>query len=355
MLPSVIDSSPKSSKSFWERPEGLTGMITIGLLGLGGFFLAQSVLPALLGLFTMGVAVVGKGIVLTILCAVLAALLYVLTNKQFLTLVSYMFKSGMRKVTQLFVETDPIGIMKGYIETLTGKKSDIDEKKTKLKGQLNVIDNAIDNNAENAEKAMNMMAAAKKTNQPKELTYWSREHGRLVESNKTLGNTSAKMTMLYNAVQKYAEACDFVIRDIQSDVKIKEQERKALLGAHGAMASVMSILKGSGSEKELFDQAMDFVVEDYAQKMGEIDDFMLSTETILGGINLQNGMWEEKALKELEAWEAKSNSVLLGGEKRMLIENAGTTNTFMNFNPATKENVTVTGGDDFNKFFSNKS
>ena len=315
---------PKSSRSFWNKPEGTTGMVSLALLGAGGFFLFQAIAPAILSALGTAVAIVGQTIVLVALCVVLAAFLYVVFNQKFQTLVKYLFKSVMRNITGVFIEIDPIGIMKSYIESMMEKKTSFVDKKTALRGQIGVFEQTIDNNAKEAAKSMNMVEAAKRSKQPKEVTFYSREYGRLTDANKGFGITLTKMQMLYQFMQKYDEACDFVIRDLKSEVKIREQERRMSIEGHSAMKAAMSILKGSGAEKELFDETMEFVIDDYAQKMGEIDDFMSSTDAILNGINLQNGMWEAEAEKQLRAFESRSDSLLLGGTKRLVLENAST-------------------------------
>jgi hypothetical protein len=71
---------------------------------------------------------------------------------------------------------------------------------------------------------------------------------------------------------------------------------------------------------------------------------MNSSQSILDGIDMQNGVWEEKALKQLEAWEAKTDSVLLGDTKRVLIEDMSIQD------PVAGLNSTNTIGTDFNRF-----
>jgi hypothetical protein len=81
----------------------------------------------------------------------------------------------------------------------------------------------------------------------------------------------------------------------------------------------MSILKGEGIEREMYDEAMEFALQDYATKMGEIEDFMIDTQSIMDGIDLQNGVWEQAAIEKLSQFENKT-SILLGGEKRLMLE-----------------------------------
>jgi len=79
-------------------------------------------------------------------------------------------------------------------------------------------------------------------------------------------------------------------------------------------------LNGDSDRKELFDQAMEFVVQDYGMKMGEINSFLEDSKPFIEGLDLQNGVYEAEALKRVQAWEERADSLLLGDQKRKLLE-----------------------------------
>lgn len=327
--------SHPSLKSFWERPEGTTGMVTLALGALGLTAFLYAVGPFILTALTTGVAIMGQAIMLGILCGIAALLLFIVTNKRVQLAASMWFKISMRKVTSFIVATYPIEIMKEYINSMVEKKEAFTEKKTLLSGQIRVFEQTMEKNAQEAAKALKMVEAAKKAGDAREVTFNSREYGRLTEANKNFEVTLNKMKMLYSFLKKYDEACDFVIRDLRGEVRIREQEQAMSRAGHSAIMSAMAILKGSGAEKEMYDEAVEFVVNEFAQKMGEIDDFMSSTESIISGINLQNGMWEAEAEKQLQAFESKSDSIVLGGTKRLMLENVSSpTVSYGNFTVA---------------------
>jgi hypothetical protein len=314
-----LGNETRQPKSFWERPEGTTGMAFIALLGVGGFFLAKAVLPTILAVFGMAITAVGQAITITILCAVLAALLYILTNSKFQTLCSYLFKSSMHKLTGVFIENDPIGIMKSYIETLQEKKEKFDKNKASLKGQIRECDMQISANRSEIDKATRLAKAAKEQGNAGQLSVHGRNMTRLGELNDRMQAGRDKMQKLYEFLCKYSEATDLVIQDMTNDVKAREQEQRYSTTTNNAMRSAMSILKGEGIEREMYDEAMEFALQDYATKMGEIEDFMIDTQSIMDGIDLQNGVWEQAAIEKLSQFENKT-SILLGGEKRLMLE-----------------------------------
>lgn len=336
MLPTIPENL--NVKSFWEKPEGTTGMLFLAAGGLG-LFLAM---PAILGFMGMLLTLLGQTIAITVMGSFLAAFLYIVTNKKFLTLCKYMFKSSMRWITGMFIEIDPIGIMKGYIDSLKEKREVLKEKKSQLSGEIRKCKESIASSTKDYANAMNSAASAKKDNRTNLITLHTRNAGRLETFVAKLNTTLKKMEVLYGALNKYDEVTGIVIEDLASEIKIREQERKMILASSGAMKAAMSILSGGGDERELFDQAMEYVVEDYGKKLGEIEDFMSDTKIIIDGIDLQNAVWEETALKRLEAWENKTNSILLGDKKQELLEN--------NYTPIPIE-LSKTGDNEYAKIF----
>jgi hypothetical protein len=318
----ALNDTPQ--KTFWSRPEGTTGMLAIGG-GLVGLYFA---LPALITFMAGMAALLGHTIAVVALCAVLAAMLFVLTNKKFLTLCSYMFKSAMRKITGLFVEIDPIGIMKSYIEDLIKKREGMDSSRSKLKGQISVLKKKINDNASGYDRAMSMASIAKDKGNTGVLAVQSRQAGRLERLNKeSFGPLLAQMEVHLRALDKYYEVTGTVIDDLGNEVEARKMEREMIMASYSAMSAAKKILMGGTDEKELFDQAMEFVVNDFGMKMGEIDSFIENSKGFVEGLDMQNGVYEADALKKLQAWEAKADSILLGNGKAQLLETTLNTST----------------------------
>jgi len=314
------------TKSFWERPEGTTGMLALGAGAVGLFFAA----PALLAFMSTMVALLGQTIALVALGVVLFLMLNVIFNKKVQTLVRYAFKSAMRKVTQAFVEIDPIGIMKNYVEELVGKREVMAGSRDKLKGQITVLSRQIDANTSDYENSMARAAIANKNQNAGQFKVAANNAGRMEKLNKdSLVPLLSQLQLHLRAIDKYYEVTGTVIDDLRNEVKAREIERKMILASHTAMRAAKAILSGGTDAKELFDQAMEFVVEDFGMKMGEIDSFIENSKGFVEGLDMQNGVYEADALKKLQVWEAKADSILLGNGKAQLLE-SNATSSLMN-------------------------
>lgn len=321
---SLITDTTQNVKSFWSRPEGTTGMLALGAVGVGLFFAA----PAILAFLATLTAIVGQAIMLTILGGVLFVLLYTVTNKKFQTLCSYFFKSAMRKVTQLFVEIDPIGIMKGYIESMMDKRDVMGATRDKLRGQLKVLEGKIGKNEQTYENSMSLAKVAKDKGNTAALTVNSRQAIRMETLNKTsLLPLKAQMEAHLRAANKYYEVTGTVIDDLKNEVSAREEEREMMLSSHSVMKAAKAIMMGGSDERELFDQAMEYVVQDYGMKLGEIESFIENSKPFVDGLDMQNGVYEAEALKRLTEWENKADSILLGNEKAKMLEHTNVNST----------------------------
>ena len=126
-------------KSFWQRPEGTVGMVFLAGIALGAGYLIATNIGWIIGL-------VSNTIYLAILLAVLAAVIYMVLDPRMRNLVWYGYKSVMRWVTGLFVQLDPIGILKSYVEDLKDNLRKMNKQISILRGQMHKLQEIIINN-----------------------------------------------------------------------------------------------------------------------------------------------------------------------------------------------------------------
>lgn len=309
-----IENKPKS---FWSRPEGTTGMMFLGLGAVGLYFALPTLLIFMGGL----VALLGQTIAVVVLCAVLAALLYILTNKKFLMLTNFMFKSAMRKVTGAFIEIDPIGIMKSYIEKMQERREVVGETRDRLRGQIKVLEEKIIKGERQYEKSMSMAKIAKERGNNAVLTVESRQAMRIDSLNKeTYMPLRAQMEAHLRAANKYYEVTGTVIDDLKNEVQAQSDRREMIMASHTMMTSAKAILHGGTDEREMFDQALEYVVTDYAMKLGAVESFIENSKPFVDSLDMQNGVFEAEALKRLQDWENKADSLFSGNEKQIMLE-----------------------------------
>jgi hypothetical protein len=333
-----MPESPMSDKvkSFWEKKEGKTGMI----IAAGGIF------AGLLVMMHYGPALVRAAqntAVLGLYVGGFVAVSALLMNKRVQALGSFIFQSAMRWITGWFVTVDPIGILKDYVDDLKASHATMDEQIGKLRGVLAGLtrtikenDESMQNNMSLASKAQEKMKHAnnheEKTRMNAQIMLKSRKAGRLKESNRTFKELHNKIEMIYRVLTKMFTNCGVLIEDTEDSIKMKEIEWKTTRAAHSAMKSAMSVINGNSDKRAIFEQTLEYMAEDLDAKVGEMQRFMEVSQNFLDGVDLQNGVFEEKGLEMLEQWEQDADSWLLGGDKEQIISDSSNPNNILDIN-----------------------
>ncbi|MBK8967363.1 MAG: hypothetical protein R3D58_06290 [Saprospiraceae bacterium] len=336
---------PIKPKGFWDRPEGVTGGLFMAALVLGGGYLLYKALPTLITLAENTLYLAG-------ILAALAGLIYVVLDPKMRNLVWYMYKSVMRWVTGLFVQLDPIGILKSYIEDLKDNLGAMNTQISKLKGQMYKMSEMIRQNQREIQTNLGMASKAKETGKDAIMVLKARKAGRLQESNLKLEDLYKRMEVLYRVLTKMYENSEIMLEDLQDQVVVKEQEYKAIKASHSAIRSAMNILSGNSDKKYMYDMALEAMAEDVGQKVGEMERFMDMSKNFMDSIDLQNGVFEEEGLEMLQKWEKEGVSFLLGKDKATIIAKADNPSEVLNLDtpvkiPTQKER----GGNQYDSFF----
>jgi len=332
-------------KSFWKKPEGVTGIIFLLAIMLGAGFLVSSVGGAIL---TFAGSTIGKATIF----GTLGVLVFMALDSKTRTLVSYMYKSAMRWITGLFIQIDPMGILKNYVDDLRKNLRKMRKQMHQLRGQMHKLGEMIHKNKKDIDSNIALARTARDQQNEQVLILKSRKAGRLKESNIKLETLYKKMEVLYKVLNKMYKNSEILVEDIDDQVKIKEQEYKAIKASNSAMKSAMNIIKGDKDKRAMFDQALEAIADDVSGKVGEMENFMEMSQEFMESIDLQNGIFEEKGLEMLEKWEKKSTSLLLGDAKSQILLDSENDDTLDLTEPIkTKEKIELGRENQYDGFF----
>jgi phage shock protein A len=340
------DLQPIKPKSFWERPEGVTGGLVMAGLVLGGGYLLYKALPFLISIASNTLYLAG-------LLAALGAVIYVALDPKFRNMIWYMYKSVMRWITGIFVQIDPIGILKSYIEDLRGNLGKMNSQIAALKGQMYKLKETIDQNQRDIKNNIGLASKAKEIGKDNVMVLKARKAGRLQESNMKYEDLYKRMEVLYRVLTKMYENSEIMLEDLSDQVKVKEQEYKAIKTSHSAIRSAMNILSGNNDKKYMYDMALEAMATDIGNKVGEMERFMDMSKGFMDSIDLQNGVFEEEGLEMLAKWEKEGVSFLLGDSKQSLIAQGNNANDVLDLNqPIKTPTQAERGGNQYDTLFN---
>lgn len=280
----------------------MTGAAFMAAIVGGGLWLLYSMLPTLILLAQNTLYLAG-------MLAALGALLYIVLDPKARNLVWYAYKSVMRWFTGIFVQIDPIGILKSYLEELEDNLRKMSKQIGSLRGQMRQLKGTMEQNEAEIRKNMGLAEQAKKKGDEKNIALAARKAGRLQEVNAKYDALYKKMDVLYRLLTKMYENSEIVWEDTKDQVKVKEQEYQAIRTSHGAIRSAMSVISGDPDKRAMFDQALESMADELGQKVGEMERFMDTSRHLMDTIDLQNGTFEDEGLKMLEQLE-KTNPLL---------------------------------------------
>jgi len=304
----------RNLRSFWQRPEGVTGGLVIASLVLAFIYFVLSSGSLLTQLLATPAG-------LTVFLVFLGFVLYVILDVRVRGMIWYFYKKSMRWITELFVKIDPIRVLQSYVEDLNDNIRKMRRQMGQLRGQMHQLREIIYNNEKQIQDELEQADEARNQKKENVLLLKTRKVARLRDSTDRLEDLYNRMEVLYQVLEKMYENSEILLEDVRDQVYLKEQEREAILAGRTAMESAMNVIHGDGDQKEIFDEALEVVADDVSHKVGEMEEFIMMSENFMNSIDLSRGISREKGVKMLEKW-GKHPDVLLpdGGEKDILNE-----------------------------------
>ena len=305
ITPSTPTNLGDELKSFWSRPEGKTGMIFIVLAAAAAVYGWAQIVPFI-------VSMLADTLHMIYLAGIIAAILFVVFSSR----THLLFRLLMRWITGLIINIDPIGILKDHLSQMRKRRDVMSQQISNVSGQIQYLKNIIDKNNALASENMRLAAHAKKlatstADQNEQLRMAlqmkakANQAGRLQKSNLSYQQLLSKLQNIYDLLSKWAVHIDFYIEDTDNEVKQAEIEYKTINTAYRAYRTALAVIKGTGDEKELYNQTMEHLAEEAGRKLGEMEDFQRLAQNFMDTIDLENGAVETEALEKLDAYEQK--------------------------------------------------
>lgn len=288
-----------SPKSFWNKPEGKPGMILMAAIAAAGAYGLYIALPFLISL-TENLILLGA------LVGVLIAMVALVMNGTVQNLAKNIFQSVCRGIAMAYTTIDPIGILKNQLDDMKKAKSELDQTIQRFAGS----DNSLRQNIarKNADIATNMaqaqqarkMAASKTDDLEKERLSLQAETleqkaGLLMQAVKQLQDLETTTADMLVKFRHWSQVSDAKIDRTAMKVEIFAEQRKMILEAKKTLSIGMRLLKGDDQQLALVDGAIEFLTEDAAQTLGEIQEFNRFSDKMLTNIDIENSANAEMA------------------------------------------------------------
>lgn len=293
-------------KTFWQKPEGKLGIVVLCACAAGA---AVFIMPYALA-FTIDLvhlAILGGGLF------VAGA---IVLNPTFRAIVSNVFQSTMRGLTNQVIQTNPIGILENTLDKMRKNSQRLAKAVGSCNGAKVGIKAQIDNNADKINHATSLKAQAEKqlasakdpiAQQRFSLTRTMQlqEIGRRMHSNDKLKQIYDQTDKMYNLLVRWQQLGDFNIENTQAQIDNAKEERKAILAAYAGMGFAQKLIKGDPEQLKMLNASLEYLADDNANKLGEMEDFARYSEKYLTNMDLEQGASADDAEKMLAQFEQK--------------------------------------------------
>ena len=281
-----------SPKSFWSKPEGTPGKFIMAIAALAGGWGLYLALPFLITL-------VSNLIYLGALVLALVLGVLIVMNPTVQNLVKNIFQSICRGIATVYTTIDPIGILKNNLDDMRKAKAELDQTIQRFAGSDNKLVTKIAQKTALVQQLGAQVAAAeRKANS----TADPDEKERITLAKETMEQKAGlEMTGIQQLTQLEAQTHDMLdkfrhwsrVSDAKIDrtaakVDFYSEQRDAILDAQKVLSVGQRILRGNPEELKLVDGAIDFLSDEAARTVGEIQEFNRFSEKELTNIDIEN-------------------------------------------------------------------
>lgn len=312
--PTPPSESSGSAKKFWNKPEGKFAMACNIAIAAVVFWFWGSIVPFLLG-------TVENTLFLILYAIAVLAVLYLLFDKSFRRFIWYLYRAGMRALTSMFVNMDPIGVLKTILENAKSKKEEFEETVAEIRGQRVKLDRSLSTNTQQFEESMNKLNLAKRQkadadpvkrrNAERVDVLESKQAERLERRIKRQTEHMKRYDFVVQVLTRYREVCEDTILDISREIEDRQQDRDQSTSFSKGMKAAFGILRGSPEDMEMQDMAIETLERDYAQRMGEVENILDITKNVVIQADFNDDAAMEKAAHLLDNWKHKDSDVPL--------------------------------------------
>lgn len=298
--------------SFWDKPEGTTGMI-VGLAMLGGIgWAAYEIMPYIADLM--------KNTFYAALFFVLtAALAYVALEGSMRRALVLKYQLLMEALTYSIIKKDPAGTLRVTQKLARKRLEKIESARNGVSGQVQALKQTLDGFKKEADQYLDE-ARHLQTHNGSQADIEDRAM-KLQTLNEAYAELEPEYKVTKAWLDKLTEARVNLVRIDENTafrIKIATIKFNASQQGRSAWRLVKAAFVGSDEIEGLQNTAFDYMAEDYSNCIGEIDALMQDSQAFLSAGSLKTAVRTDKGMKLLEELSRRNLSIVQPVEPELL-------------------------------------
>lgn len=320
--------------SNWDKPGGTLGMIVAGLAITGILYF---VLPILKTIIWNAVSIsIGVGI--------LAAILFLLTDKSCKRVISTAYFMIMRSITGFFIDIDPVAIVERRLRQMEKKIDEMGEKMGILKGFNIKTTEAIE---DKKRKLTTEKLRIETYRERGEEDAAAVSNNQLIRYNEQIINLTKRLengNKMYEILSQLERKAKLTVEDTRNSVEAQKENYELAKQQYKVFSSVMSILNGDPDEMAQYQMAMDKMAKEVNDKVGEMSHVLDQTGGILMEFSIDNSIASKKTTELMTKYDKYGvDGMFSSNEKQLGTETVNYVNTGT-WNIPAKENENIQVG-----------
>jgi phage shock protein A len=301
-----------TGKSLWKQKEGPAAMGISAILAAAALYALYKMLPALLA-FATGV------LQLAIIGIAIAFIGWMFVADAPRTLISYGLRVFARFLTSIFVELDPIGIIREYVARMKERLEVVQESIAGMAGVARTIEGEIERNSKEMREYLTKAGIAERQGDQDALNTYA-------EMAERRDHDANEYRAQYADIKETLDALQDVEGLVKAQIASSEDEadrlaRKDKIAREvGKATSAAKAALGYNRELEIKNMAAEEVRSRYDQKMGGLDALVNMTRDLKADVDMDKMVFREGGKAKLAALRAKMGEVEgeVVGDQKML-------------------------------------
>lgn len=297
-------------KEGWVKAFWVIGVFTAFVVG--GVYL----LPWVILAFTNFLYAAG-------LFAATCLVLFLAFNSNVQTAVIYGLDNLALKMRDIALNSNPFLTARNAISKLKKRRDELKEAVGELRGKRDQLFEQIKTFGKELRDAKGAFELAKKTTNNSQMMIQSSKGRRLKEAIEQLTPMSERLDTSYSFISKMYQVLDTKILEEENSLEIALRTHNIMTTSAGAVRTAQRIM--SGSDREIFDSAMQQISDRTYALVGEVEQFIDLTRPMLETSDFEQQAKAMQALEEFQKWAQEDTELMPKAEKRQLLREAGVT------------------------------
>ena len=282
----------------------ILGGLALAAGGVGFYFLLPFLLTMAFG--ALQLAIIGGS---------LYAAWMVFTSDLVRTHGAKIFRMMVRRTSRIFMSYDPIGALQDHVIYLRQCLGKFDQKRNQLSGIIESVKEQIEKSRREYTEAMRLAKKAQDMSDVQTLNLEGRKAKRRKDTVERLEKIFERLSTVLKTLHKLREHSQFLILDTEDEVNEMMIRHGAMNAAGAALEEALKVIEGDPEMQAMYKDTMRALEESVRERVGLIEMVMTNADGLIGGIDVKNATINEQILHDLEAWDSRSNELLLRPDK----------------------------------------